>query len=166
MSPFSPKGEVARWRIVYRILQETPVGATLTYEQVADALDLHPQQDRARIQTAVRRAGKQFLKVDDRAIEVVPDVGYRAVSAERHIPLAGDQVQRAVKTLEKGRDLTVHVRLDELSPEGRTIVHAMALGFSQVAEYARQMTRRVENHEDRLNDIEEELARLRNQRTG
>jgi hypothetical protein len=164
MSPFAPKGEVAQWRAIYRLFQNAEVGATVTYQVMADVLALHPVKDRARIQAAARQAARKFLQVDDRAVEVIPNEGYRLASAERQIPLAGAQVERAARVLDKGKDLTVHVRLDELSPEGRNIVQAMSLGFTQVAEYARQMTRRMEDHENRLSDVEAELQRLREDR--
>jgi len=164
--PFGPKGEVAQWRTIYRLFQQAAVGDTVGYEEMAEALDLDPVAERHRVQAAARKAATNLLKVDDRAVEVVPNEGYRLVPAERQIPLAGQQVERAARVLDKGKDLTVHVRLDELSPEGRGIVQAMSLGFAQVAEYARQMTRRMEDHENRLADIETELKRLSRRRTG
>lgn len=164
--PFEPKGEVAQWRTIYRMFQQAAVGDTVGYEEMAEALELDPVAERHRVQAAARKAATNLLKVDDRAVEVVPNEGYRLVPAERQIPLAGAQVERAARVLDKGKDLTVHVRLDELSPEARNIVHAMSLGFAQVAEYARQMTRRMEDHENRLSDIETELKRLSGRRGG
>lgn len=142
------------------MFQQASVGDTVAYEAMATELELDPVADRHRIQAAARKAASHLLKTDDRAVEVVPNEGYRLVTAERQIPLAGSQVERAARVMEKGRDLTVHVRLDELSPEGRNIIQAMTVGFAQVAEYARQMTRRMEDHENRLADVEAELKRL------
>lgn len=159
--PFEPKGEIAQWRIVYRLFQEAAVGDELTYERLGDELNLDPNSERHRIQVAARRASKQLLEVDDRAVEVVTDVGYRVVSAIRQIPMAGRQVERAGRALDRGKSLTTHIRMDELTEQERHIVHTMALGFAQVAEWARQIGRRVEDHEGRLSDIEAELERLR-----
>lgn len=164
MTPFAPKGEIAQWRIVYRMLQQADIGQTISYEELAEALDLDSKADRHRIQDATRKAAKQFLTVDDRAIEVVPNIGYRLVPAVRQIPMAGQQVDRAGKALDRGRALTTHVRMEELSEQERQIVNTMALGFAQVAEWARQIGRRVENHEDRLADVEAELRRLREEK--
>jgi hypothetical protein len=161
MSPFAPKGEVAQWRIVYRLFRKAAVGDTITYEQLGEALDLDPKAERHRIQAAARRAAQQFLEVDDRAVEVVPDTGYRLVAAVRQIPMAGGQVEKATRSLDRGRELATHIRMDELSEQERQIVQTMALGFAQVAEWARQIGRRVEDHEGRLSDVEAELARLR-----
>jgi len=159
--PFEPKGELAQWRIIYRVFQDAEVDVTLLYQQLAEALGLDPNDERHRIQSAARRAAKQLLEVDDRAVEVVPDVGYRVVGAKRQIPMAGQQVDRAGRALDRGRAFTTHIRMDELSESERQIVHTMALGFAQVAEWARQIGRRVEDHEGRLADIEAELERLR-----
>lgn len=161
MAPFAPKGEIAQWRIVYRLFQQAEVGATLTYEELGKALDMYPAVDRHRIQAAARKAAEKFLKVDDRAVEVIPEVGYRLATAERQIPLAGAQVEKATRSLDKGKELAVHIRLEELSEEGRQIVHAMAVGFAAVAEYTRQISRRMEDHEGRLADVEAELKRIR-----
>lgn len=162
--PFAPRGEVAQWAVVYRMFQATEIDAVITYDQLAEALDMDSATDRHRIQAAARKAAEKFLHIDDRAVETIPDVGYRLATAERQIPLAGAQVERATRSLEKGKDLTVHVRLEELSEEGRQIIHAMSIGFSAVAEYTRQISRRMEDHEGRLADIEAELKRLREER--
>lgn len=162
--PFPPKGEVAQWRIIYRLLKGVTVGETLTYQTLAEAIDVNEATDRHRVQDAARKAGRQLLKVDDRAIEVVPEVGYRVVEAPRQIAMAGKQMERAGHSLDRGHELTTHIRMDELSPHERQVVQAMALGFAQVAEWARQIGRRVEDHEGRLSDIEDELQRLRRER--
>lgn len=164
MVPFTPKGEVAQWRIVYRILQAAPVGEVVRYERLAEALDVDPKADRYRIQNAARQAGKHMLQQDDRAVEAVPDEGYRVVPATRQIALASGQIERATSALDKGRDLATNIRRDELSNQEQQIIQTMALGFAQVAEWARQIGRRVEDHEGRLSDIEAELQRIREER--
>lgn len=164
--PFKPAGEIARWRIVYVRFREAEVGETLTYSALGSALTLDPDRDRDKIQMAARRAIKHLLETDDRAVETVPEVGYRVVSALRQIPMAGQQVERASRALDKGKDLTTHIRLDELSEPERQIVHGMAMMFSQVSEWARQINRRVDDHDGRLADVENELRRLREQNGG
>jgi hypothetical protein len=159
--PFKPKGDVAQWRAVYDLFAKTPVDGTITYEALAEALSLHPRTDRHRIQAAARKAADRLLKADARAVENVPETGYRIVTAAQQIPLAGKQIERAGNALDKGHDLTENVRLDELTSEEQQIVHSMTLGFAQVAQWARQINRRVNDHEDRLTDVEAELARLR-----
>ena len=166
MAPFKPAGEIAQWRIVYDIFAATDVDATVTYETLADALDLRGDGDRVRIQAAARQAAKHMLAQQDRAVETIPQVGYRVVPAIRHIPLAGQQVERAGRALDRGQALTTHVRLDELSESERQIVQGMALMFAQVGEWTRQINRRVSDHEDRLSGVENELRRLREERGG
>lgn len=160
--PFEPKGEIAQWRIVYRLFHEAEDDITLDYQLLGEALDLDPKADRHRIQAAARRAAKHLLETDDRAVEVIPNAGYKLVGAVRQIPMAGRQVERAGHALDRGKALTTHIRMTELSDQERQIVQTMALGFSQVAEWARQIGHRVEEHEGRLADIEAELDRLRN----
>lgn len=162
--PFKPKGDTARWRTIHDLFLRTPVGETLEYQAVAEALDLDPDTDRARIQNAARQAREKLLTQHQRAVEVIPDIGYKIVPAVQQIPLAGKQVERASNALDRGRELTSNVRLDELSEGERRVVHSMTMAFSQVAEWARQITNRVDSHEDRLADIEAELARIKTDR--
>jgi hypothetical protein len=162
--PFEPKGEIAQWRAAYRLFHDGDVDDTVTYEQLAELLELDPVRDRHRIQAAGRRAAKHLLETDSRAVEVVPDVGYRIVPAVRQIPMAGQQIERSGRALDRGKALTTNIRFDELSEAERTIAQAMAHGFSQVAEWARQIGRRMENYEGRLSDVEAELERIREQR--
>ena len=163
--PFKPKGDIAQWRTVYNLLTKTPVDATITYNTLAEALNLHPRTDRHRIQAAARKAAERLLKTDSRAIENVSETGYRIVTAAQQIPLAGKQIEKAGNALDKGHDLTQNVRLDELTSEERQIVNSMTVGFAQVAQWARQINQRVGDHEDRLSDVEAELARLRDKKT-
>lgn len=162
--PFKPKGDIAQWRTVYNLFAKTPVNSTVTYDTLGEALNFHPRTDRQRIQAAARKAAAHLLEADSRAVENVPETGYRIVTAAQQIPLAGKQIERAGNALDKGHDLTENVRLDELTHEERQIVHSMTLGFAQVAQWARQINRRVSDHEDRLTDVEAELARLRNEK--
>lgn len=164
--PFQPEGEIAHWRVVYKAFREAPAGTEISYGDLGTDLGLDPERDRHKIQAAARRASKQLLATDDRAVETVPMVGYRIASATRQIPMAGQQVERASRALDRGRDLTTHIRLDELAEPERQIVQGMALMFAQVGEWARQINRRVDDHQGRLSDIEAELRRLREQRGG
>jgi hypothetical protein len=163
--PFRPKGDVAQWRTVYNLFSKTPVNDTVTYDTLGEALGFHPTSDRQRIQAAARKAAAHLLEADSRAVENVPETGYRIVTAAQQIPLAGKQIEKAGNALDRGHELTNHVRLDELTSEERQIVHSMTIGFAQVAQWARQINQRVGEHEDRLSDIEAELARLRDVKT-
>lgn len=162
--PFEPKGEIAQWRVVYRVFESTAVESVVTYAELAEVLDLDANTDRHRIQAAARRAGKHLLTTQDRAVETVPEVGYKVVVAARQIAMAGNQIERASHALDHGHALTTHIKMDELTEAERAIVQTMAVGFSQVINYAKQIGRRVEDHEGRLADVEAELKRLREER--
>lgn len=162
---FQPKGPVAQWKICYEIFQKANVGDLVLYKTLAAALGMNVKRDLSRIHGAARKAGQELLRKNDRAIEAVYLEGYRIVGAARQISLAGGQVERATSALDRGRDLTTHVRLDELNPAERALVQAMSTGFAQVAVYARQIGRRIEDHEHRLSDVEAELRRLREERS-
>lgn len=169
--PFKPRGETAQWRIVYDAFRGANEGDTITYEQLADRLNLDARRDRHRIQAAARKAAAKLLETDHRAVDVQAETGYLVVPAKQHIALAGKQIERASHHLDRGKDLTTYVQLDDLTDRERGIIQAMLLGFSQVGEYVRQIGARTEAHDGqlgehagRLADIEAELARLREQR--
>src|SRR6266568_1912998 len=93
MSPFKPQGEIAQWRIAYDAFKAAAVGDEITYARLGELLSINPQDGRHRIQAAARQAAKKLLLTDDRAVETVPETGYRIVPAVRQIPMAGHQVE-------------------------------------------------------------------------
>lgn len=161
---FKPKGDTAQWRTVYDVFIAAPTGKTITYATLGKALHMDPVKERPRIQAAVRKAAERLLKLNEKAIEVVPGEGYRLVSASRQITLAGQQIERASSSLDRGKELTTYIALNDLNQQERQIVQTMALGFAQVAAWARQIGSRVDDHEDRLADVEAELQRIRENR--
>ncbi len=161
---FKPVGEKAQWKIVFDVFEQTTPGDTVSYRTLADALGMMVKGDLPRIQAAARKAGAELLRRRDRAVEAVTGEGYRVVPAAHQISMAGGQIERATNSLDKGRDLTTNIKMDELNEGDRALVQVVALGFAQVATYARQIGRRLTDHEDRLTDIEQELARMREER--
>lgn len=168
MSPFTPKGARARWRIIFDILAELQPGEVLTYGRAAEAVDLDPEAGRTLLQAAVRRAGRENERVNRRAIEAVPTVGYRVVAASEHERLARQYQSRSVVALQSGQSKAVNVRLDELSPEGREVIGAMALAFARQGDAIRALDVRQQRLDEALaattlkaDRTEDEVAALR-----
>jgi hypothetical protein len=163
MSPFEPVGETARWRIVYGLLQPLATGATLTYEQIGEALGLLADDDRHTIQMAVRRAGVESERVDLRALEAVPNVGYRIVEPEEHGRLAQRQQRRSSRALKSGHSKVVNVDLNGVDPEVRKAFQVMAQAFSMQMDFNRRMDVRQKRLETAVASVEERHDRSANE---
>jgi hypothetical protein len=179
MSPFTPKGDRARWRAVYDLLRGSAVGDVITYEQIGEALDLDPEDDRHRIQMAVRRAAKEHEEQDRRAIEVVPNSGYRIVEAPEHLRLARKQQKKSSRALVRGHSKVTHVDLSGMDPDTRHAFEVVARAFTMQMEFNKrfdvrqerienavsEMTERTERTEQEIADLKARLARLEGEQT-
>ena len=140
--PFESIGEKARWRVVYEKLITMSVGDVLTYDRMADLLDLDPRDDRHSMQMAVRRAAQQFLQDDSRALEAVRGIGYEIVAPEDQLRLAKQHNVRAGTQIAMAQALVVCVDLSEVQQAVRDGFEMMALGFSQQDEINRAQQRK------------------------
>lgn len=168
MSPFEAIGETARWRLIYNLLCQRNIGDILTYDTMADALDLHADDDRHAIQMAVRRAAKEYEEVNLRALEAVPNKGYRIVEPKEHMRLARRQQRKSRHALQSGHSKVVNVDLTGVDPEVRKAFEVTALGLSQLLDYSRrldvgqrQLTQAVEAITERSDRSESEIEALR-----
>lgn len=177
MTPFEPAGEEARWKVVYRLLKSKSVGDVLTYAEMGEALGMDPDEDRHSMQMALRRAAKEYLTVDQHALDVMPNVGYRVVTPPEHMNLAKRQQRRSRKALTRGHAQVVHVDMNGMEPEVRKGFELMALAFSAQMSFMKRMdvrqsrleqavsavTPRVERTETEVAELRERLARLEGQ---
>jgi hypothetical protein len=168
VTPFEPVKEVARWRIIYEMLKPAEVNDVITYEQMGAALELHPQRHRHVIQMAMRRAAKEFEKVNKHAVEAVKNVGYRVVQPVEHLHLARKQQKRASRALESGHSKAINVDFNEVDGETRKAFELVARAFAMQMDFNRRLDVRqkrledvVETVEARTNRSEEEIAELK-----
>lgn len=168
MSPFEAAGGTARWRIIYSLLDARDVGAVLTYEDMAAALDLDAATDRHTIQLAMRRAAKELERRNKHAVEAVANVGYRIVEPAEHLRLARGQQQRSSRALVRGHSKVVNVDLSGVDPEVRSAFQVVASAFAMQMEFNRRTDVRQKRLEESLNKVretstrtEEEVAELR-----
>jgi hypothetical protein len=168
VTPFEPKGDQARWRVIYALLTPLKVDDVLTYEQIGQALDLDPEADRHAIQMSMRRAAKELETENKHALDVVANVGYRIVPAPEHLDLARRHQRRAGKALERGRSKLVNVDLSGVEPEVRTAFQVVGQAFAMLVDMNQRLTGRQEKLEKAVTDIagrsersEADLAELR-----
>lgn len=159
MSPFEPAGESARWRVIYELLASTDVGGILTYEAMAEALELDPNEDRHTMQVAMRRAARELETVNKHAIEAVKNVGYRIVEPEEHLKLAKGQQRRSSRALARGQSVVTNVDLSSVDPEVRHAFQVVASAFAMQQEFNRRVDVRQKKLEDALETVREKSAR-------
>lgn len=148
MAPFKPSGPIARWRLIYDILTAKDIDDSITYDDMAAVLDLDPVEDRHAIQMAVRRAAKEYEEVDLRALEPIPNRGYRIVEPEEHLRLAQGQQKRSQKALQRGHSKIVHVDRNGLAPDVRKAFEVVAQAFAMQMDF----NRRTDIHQRRLEE--------------
>jgi hypothetical protein len=172
--PFAPRGAVARWRTIYDMLLKMEVDDVITFEEMGRELALHPFRDRMKIVSALKGAAQKLEEENKRAMEKVPNVGYRLVAPQEQLRLARVHQNRAVNSLERAQSKVVNVNVGELDPETRKgfEVFAAIVGAQlEVAHRLEQRTERIEEvlaevvHVQRdsrtnIDDIRERLARL------
>lgn len=159
MSPFEPAGETARWRILYELLSQSEVDSVVTYEQMAEALEVDPLSDRHAMQVAMRRASIELEKVNKHATEAVTNVGYRIVEPEEHLRLAKGQQRRSSKALARGQSKVVNVDLTGVDPEVRKAFQVVASAFAMQMEFNRRTDIRQKKLEDALDSVREQSTR-------
>lgn len=187
---FAPVGEKARWRIVYDLLERKDFDQIITYEEMAEALQLSANRAAHRnlIHQALHRAAQQLSVIRNKSVENVRGVGYRIVLPEEHVRLAGNGQQKAHKTLKLAKRHLDHVDLSKMSDEGKVVLFAAARALSVVdrnmkdmrirqrqtaelverveqagretAERVEEQDTQVQEHAKKLRELEDRLARL------
>lgn len=128
-APFEPIGEQARWRTVYELLTAIPVNGIITYGELGEALGLHSDHDRNVIQQAVRRAAKEHEELDKRALDVIPNKGYRVVEPPEHLGLARRYQKRSSRALARGHSKAVNVDFNGVEPQVRKALEMLGHAF-------------------------------------
>lgn len=172
MSPFQPSGDLARWRVLYGLLRPLDVGHVLTYEAMAAALDLEPVKDRTTIQLAMRRAARELETEDGRAVDAVPNVGYRVARPPEQVDLARRHQRKAGRSLARGHSKVANIDYNGMDPDLRRVAEATAKILAAQMDFNRRMNVRASNLERAIEEVkgqaseraqrtEEELAALR-----
>lgn len=151
MSPFTPAGDRARWRVIYEeLLSKARTGDIITYEAMAEKLNLNADEDRHVLQMAMRRAAREHLLVDSRAVEAVRNSGYRIVEPEVGLVLAKQHQRKAIRSVRRGHDHVIHVDMSELAPDIRLLFEAAAFKFAEQEEALRRLDIRQQRQQQQI----------------
>lgn len=154
MAPFTSSGDRARWRIIYDLLRACEIGDMFTYEDMANALGLHAEHDRHTLQMTMRRAAKEYLEQEKRALEVVRNEGYRVTEAMERPRLVHKQNVKLKRALTHGHNLATFVDYSGLDMEARRILEATAASlYGQM-----QVTKALLHRQARLDKAMENVS--------
>lgn len=156
---FKPVGERARWRIVYDVLLAANVGEIITYQQLAEELDLDAKTQRHLIQMALRRAAKEYEEENHRALEAVRNVGYRVIEPHAHLRVAQMHQKKAGKSLERGHSKIVNVDLSTLDAQTRHTFEVVGRAFSMQLDFNRRFSVRQDRIEKAMSGLEKQSER-------
>lgn len=158
MSPFTPSGERARWRILYDLLRECEIGDLLTYDDMATALDLEPVKDRHTIQLAMRRAAAELETVDKRVVDAVQNVGYRVIEPAEQLGLARRHQRKSNRSLARGRSKAVNVDYNLIPADARRAFEVVAAAFAMQQEFNRRLDIRQRNLERAIESVTQQAG--------
>jgi len=159
VTPFEALGDQPRWAIAYEVLKRHDVGDVVAYKELGRALGLDPNSQRHAIQMAIRRAAREFETSDLRALEAVPNQGYRIVQPAEHLRLARQHQAKASKSLTRGHGKVTHVDFTGMEPETRKAFEVVAQAFAHQLDFNRRMDIRTANLEAAVQEITETRER-------
>jgi len=147
VSPFTPVYRDGRSAasLIAELVSGKPYGYLLTFEEIAAQLEIDPS-DLKRIHAAMQRTKPRLQSEHHRAIEAVTGEGYKILQPGDHARLATHhkkksdrQIRRAIKVIKAAdeRDMTPAER-----------------------ERNRQLGMVLENHEQRIREVEARQSRL------
>jgi hypothetical protein len=161
---FEPVGERARWRVVYDLLAAAEMNGIVSYEDMAEALDVDPAKDRALIRDAMRRAAKEHEVADKRAVVAVPNVGYRVVQPQEHLTLARRHQVRSSRSLVRGHSKAVNVDMSKIEPETRRALERVAGVIQLQMDFNRRAQSKLAAHDDAIKSLTEATERTEAER--
>lgn len=153
MSPFTPAGDRARWRILYDLLVKLRVGDVLTYPEMAEALELDPEGDRQVIQLAMRRAARELEEVDKHAVDNVAGVGYRIIAPTEQLGLAKRHQRKSGRALARAQSKVVNVDFAQVDAATRRAFEVFATAFAMQADFNRRMDVRQKHLEQAVEAV-------------
>lgn len=158
MRGFTPKGDVSAWEAIYGHLAKLNVDDVFTHEQLRELIPhiVGPE-------SSLRRAKKELLEKDARALKNVRGVGWRIVHAREQAHMAKDKRKRAAREIDMGRELVAHTRLDDLNAAELDVQRKVMAGLEFIAAVVGQHEVDIETLREQQAETAARLARLERQ---
>jgi len=110
------------WRELYDTYKETEYDTIITYDQLSKTIGFNILEKRYIIE-AFKRV---MLHMNNKALENIPNKGYRVVRPNEHSRLAAREVKRAERRVRKGVELSLYVDFEKLNQREQALLTLIA----------------------------------------
>lgn len=166
---FTPKGDVAEWRMVADALDALDIGDVLTYDDLTTLLD----RDFIANRKPIYAATEWLERERHRTVDNVANVGYRIVEATEHLDLGKRHHKKARRQMRRTISRLASADRNQLDAEQVAKIDAIENTVRQQADVIRRIDKRVsrveaaqattvqqvDQHAERLARLEEALKR-------
>ena len=170
VAPFTPRGERARWRMIYDELVKVETEDVFTYQVMGQILDLDPDEDRHALQMVIRQTQPILLREHNRALKPVPNIGYRVVQPSAQLELAQGHQRKSGRSLKRGHDVARYTDFNGMPQEVRRGFEVVIGVLGLQIEFANRLSGRIDKVEAAYAEItgtsnrtQEEVAELKAQ---
>lgn len=151
MTPFTPKGDVAEWRMVYDRMRELRQDEMLSIEEIEEILGRPLGQNRS----PVYRAIKEMERSHQRTLATVRGVGYRVALPGEHFGLVIHHSDRARTQLKRGVERADSADRSGLGTAQAQQLDAIADLTVRAVEFLGHMAKRVDSHAQMIEDVKQ-----------
>lgn len=154
---FNPVNEISRRKQLIDLVSETDFGAVIEYDSLGEMFGL---EDRRDIQSAVNSAKSSVEKNTRRALQAVPNKGYRVVDPSEHYGLAVHHQRKGRKQLRRALSKVNNVELDQLTSDQRTAVIAARVALAAQADFERRADLKYANRQEMETHMREQSEKV------
>lgn len=159
MTPFTAKADQAAWRTIYEHLVAMKVGELLTHSDLAELIPhiIGPE-------SSLRRAILELQNAHSRTLDNVRGEGWRIAHAREHAGIARKGRQRAARQIDRSRQVVVHTRVEDLTPQEReahrTVLDGLTFLSSVVAKHETEIEKLRAKQDSFGEEVDDRLAKL------
>jgi hypothetical protein len=150
--PFTPKGDVAEWRLVYDKISGLQPDEIVTVEELEEVLGRPLEKNRSPIYRAV----KEMQRHQSRTLAPVRGVGYRVARADEHLGLALASSDRARNALKRGVAIADSTDRSLLKGDAAQRLDAVAQLATRAVEFLGVMAKQVDEHAKQIEAVKSE----------
>lgn len=132
---FETIGEKSRRQIVVDLVETVDYGGIIEYDTLADALSV---EDKGVIQAAVHAAKPAIERAHAKAVEAIPNVGYRVVLPSEHGLLATKQQRKSRRAIVRAKSKIDNVDLNKLSDTEKAVIAIYGAVLASQIEFSRR----------------------------
>lgn len=149
----------AEWRVVYDATVDLDYDATVSYQEIADALGADCDGERNRLHRAVRRCNQQFTRErKPRVLGNVRGEGYRVLAPGDYAMTAVSMRRRASRTVSSAVELMRTAPLDDMTAEQRNWAHRVTMVMLDHENRFQTFDERQDEAERRIREIEKKVG--------